>query len=423
MNKFTVAIGTRPELIKLAPVVHTLRNAGAEAKVLFTGQHPRQTLKPLMDFFHIVPDIEIPALESHGSIATLSHKLLQAFDAYKQELAADCFIVQGDRTSAFAAAYFAFCQRIPVAHVEAGLRTRDLATSFPEEANRQLITRLAHWHFAPTFQAARNLMREGVAREQISVVGNTGIDSLLFARKNLELIETALLNRVPEYLRHFIESENLVLVTVHRRENHGEKLECIAANLRRLANELPNARLLLPLHPNPSVRDTLSRLLGDEPNILLCDPLPYLPFIYMMSKAKLIITDSGGIQEEAPSLGVPVLVLREQTERVEAVEAGFARLVGVDGELLVAEAKRALVDGCAGSGTNPFGDGTAAKRIVKKLTGADKLEKNIVLSMIQSQIATELESAGESDPAPEAKASPPATELTNVIPLPTHTLQ
>jgi UDP-N-acetylglucosamine 2-epimerase (non-hydrolysing) len=367
--QITVAIGTRPELIKLAPVVHTLRSLGVSTKVLLSGQHPSPILQPLLHFFQIKPDIEIPPIASQGNLSILSAHLLQEFSRHQKNLQSDYFLVQGDTTTATMGAYFAFCQKIPLVHIEAGLRTNNLSSPFPEEGNRQVISRLARWHFAPTFHAARLLMQEGVPRESLTVVGNTGIDALQFTLATLQSIEEDFREKIPPILRDFLESDQLVLTTIHRRENQGKKLEKICTNLLKLVAEMPGIKMILPVHPNPEVGKVVHSILGDTKNILLCEPFPYLTFVYTMSKAKLIITDSGGIQEEAPSLRVPVLVLRESTERPEAVHAGFAKLVGSDGDLLLLEAQNALQYGCTGIGENPYGNGTASRRIAQKLLG------------------------------------------------------
>ncbi len=388
--RHTIVIGTRPELIKLAPVVHTLRNAGEETRVLFTGQDPRSMLEPLMSFFDLYPDVEIPAREPKGALSELSAGLLSELEDRSRDLESDNFIVQGNSASAFISGYFAFSHKIPISHVEAGLRTHDLNSPFPGEGHRQMLSRIAKHHFAPTFQAARFLMKEGVSREHLAVVGNTGIDALLFAQKKLEVIEAKLLAKLPRSLCKLIETDNLVLVTVHREENQGENLQQICHNLLRLARCYPRMNLLIPMHPNPQARSILQEELGDEKNIFLTDPLPYLSFIYVMSKSRLIITDSGAIQEEAPTLRVPVLVLREKTERQEAVAAGFAKLVGVDGDLLIHETTLALRNGCEGLGVNPFGDGLASRRIVRHLVKPADVKKREPLKIVPGKREAEL---------------------------------
>ncbi len=355
-KRLLVAIGTRPEAIKMAPVVLALRQEPwADVRILATAQH-RQMLDQVLAAFGLVPDIDLDIMQPGQALAELTARLLLRLDGVLAEEAPDAILAQGDTTTVMSVALAAFYRRIPLGHVEAGLRTGDLYNPFPEEMNRIVAGRLARWHFAPTAQSRDNLLAEGFDPASIHVTGNTVIDALLQVADR----ELALPVAIPEGSR-------LVLVTAHRRENFGEPFRQVCLAIRELADAHPDIHVLYPVHPNPNVALPARELLGGHPRITLCEPLDYLPFVAAMKRATLVLTDSGGVQEEAPALGKPVLVMRRETERPEAVAEGVVRLVGPDREAIVAEAGRLLRDADAyaamARGTSPYGDGHAAGRI------------------------------------------------------------
>ncbi len=362
MNKKKVlsVVGTRPEAIKMAPVILALKNEQwAEVRVLATAQH-RQMLDQVLEVFDIEPDIDLDIMRPNQALTTLTARLLLDLDDVLQAEKSDIVLVQGDTTTVMTVALACFYHRIPVGHVEAGLRTGNMQNPFPEEANRVIAGRLARWHFAPTESSRQNLLHEGIADENIVVTGNTVIDALwMTVAKDLDLgIELD-----PE--------KRLVLITSHRRENFGEPFRNICRALHTLATRNPDVQFLYPVHPNPNVKDVAHEMLGDYQNIHLCEPLDYAPFVAAMKRSYLIISDSGGVQEEAPALGKPVLVLRDETERPEAVEQGVVKLVGPNYDRIVEEAQRLLDDESAyramARGVSPYGDGHSAERIVKVL--------------------------------------------------------
>ena len=360
MKKILCVVGTRPEAIKMAPVILALKSEPwAEVRVLATAQH-RQMLDQVNQFFGIEPDIDLDIMRPNQALTTLTARLLLDLDDVLQSEKPDAVLVQGDTTTVMTVALACFYHRIPIGHVEAGLRTWDMQNPFPEEANRVIAGKLARWHFAPTEGSRQNLLKEGIADADIVVTGNTVIDALLMsAAKDLELpIE--------------IEADKrLVLVTSHRRENFGEPFRNICKALRTLAKNNSDIQFLYPVHPNPNVKDVAHEFLAELPNVILCEPLDYAPFIAVMKRAYLILTDSGGVQEEAPELGKPVLVLRDETERPEAVEQGVVKLVGSNCERIIEEAQRLLDDESAykvmARGVSPYGDGHASERIVQIL--------------------------------------------------------
>jgi UDP-N-acetylglucosamine 2-epimerase (non-hydrolysing) len=366
LKRILIIFGTRPEAIKLCPLVRQLRLSpdAYTVKVCVTAQH-REMLDHALDAFSIQPDYDLDLMQPRQTLAGLTARILAALDPVLETERPDLVIVQGDTTTTLAGALAAFYREIPVAHVEAGLRTGDMAQPFPEEMNRVLTSRLAAWHFAPTARAAEALLREGTAREKIFVTGNTGIDAVLYVRDALD--SGAL--RAPDW--PWLEpGKHLVLVTSHRRESFGPGLESVMRALARLASR-GDVQIVYPVHRNPNVTGPAHALLAGLPHVTLLDPLPYVPFVDLMRRCKLIITDSGGIQEEAPSLGKPVLVLRAKTERPEAVEAGTVKLVGVDQHRIVAEAVRLLDDPAEYARLtrihNPYGDGHACERIAEAL--------------------------------------------------------
>jgi UDP-N-acetylglucosamine 2-epimerase (non-hydrolysing) len=358
-RRILVVVGTRPEAIKLARVVHALRAAPwANAQVLSTAQH-RHLLDPILRFFAIVPDKDLNIMQPDQSLADLTARMVSALDPVLVAAAPECVIAQGDTTTVLATALACFYRHIPFAHVEAGLRSGDKAQPFPEEANRELVARLAHLHFAPTETARDNLRREGIPAAHVHVVGNTVVDALQWAIPRTDPRPFA-----PPPGRR------LVLVTAHRREHFGDRFEQVCTGLRAIA-ERPDVELLFPVHLNPNVGDVAHRLLGGHARIRLVEPLGYPEMVAAMRACTLVLTDSGGVQEEAPSLGKPVLVLRSATERPEGIAAGTAILVGTDGERIAAEAGRLLDDPAAYArmvtGRNPYGDGQSSQRIVEVL--------------------------------------------------------
>lgn len=355
-----VVFGTRPEAIKLLPVIRALRVRGVYVRVCVTGQH-RELLDQVLDPSTVKPDIDLDLMQPGKSLAELSSSMTVALAHVFEREAPHRIIVQGDTATAAAAAQAAFFTRTPVAHVEAGLRTGDLASPFPEEGNRRMISALADLHFAPTAAARESLLREGVDASTITVTGNTVVDALLTARQSFG-------SSTPAAIRDVLSRANgkrLIVATCHRRENLS-KIGEIADALLRLA-ERPDVLLAVPVHPNPAVRRTFSDALGGCANIRLLDPLEFRAFIALLSAAYLVLTDSGGVQEEAPVLGVPVLVLRDETERPEGVESGTAILVGTRTDAIVAQATRLLDNPLAHARMtrkhSPYGDGHASERI------------------------------------------------------------
>ena len=358
--KVLCVMGTRPEAIKMAPVILALKKEPwANVRVLATAQH-RHMLDQVNVFFGIAPDIDLNIMRPNQALTTLTARLLLELDGVLQAEKPDAVLVQGDTTTVMTVALACFYHRIPIGHVEGGLRTWDMQNPFPEEANRVIAGKFARWHFAPTDGSRQNLLKEGVPDKDIIVTGNTVIDALLMTAANDLTLDVPL-----------DPAKRLVLVTSHRRENFGEPFRNICRALRTLAQNNPELQFLYPVHPNPNVKDVAYEFLGELPNFQLCEPLDYAPFIAAMKRAYIILTDSGGVQEEAPALGKPVLVLRDETERPEAVDQGVVKLVGPNYESIVKEAQRLLDDDDAyrsmARGVSPYGDGRAAERIVKVL--------------------------------------------------------
>jgi UDP-N-acetylglucosamine 2-epimerase len=361
--------GTRPEAIKMAPVVRQLAvEPGIEHRVCVTAQH-RSMLDQVLSLFQIDCHYDLDLMAQDQTLTQVAAGTLAGLKEIIQEFQPQRILVQGDTTSAFAAALAGFYHGVAVDHIEAGLRTGDLSAPWPEEANRKLITVIAHTHFAPTPRTRDNLLAEGVEPGRIQVTGNTVIDALLYMLGRLRG-EPELRARVERELPRLDPAKRLILVTNHRRENFGPGMEQVALALAQLAGR-PDVEIVFPVHLNPNVQAAFRWRLGHLPNLHLIDPVPYLPFIYLMDRCHLILTDSGGIQEEAPSLGKPVLVTRAVTERPEAVESGTARLVGTDSRAIVEHATLLLDDPRAYQAVqrlaNPFGDGQAAQRIVAHL--------------------------------------------------------
>jgi UDP-N-acetylglucosamine 2-epimerase (non-hydrolysing) len=369
MKKISVIFGTRPEAIKLAPVILALKsNSKFKCHVCVTAQH-RKMLDQVLEVFEIKPDVDLNLMRPKQTLAGLTAKAITAIDGYLAEEKPDMVIIQGDTTTVFCAALCSFYHKIPVGHVEAGLRTGNKYSPFPEEVNRVLATHLSTLHFAPTNKSRDNLIKEGIAPDRIFVTGNTVIDALSFA---LDKINTnpVVIPGLSEGI--MANGQPLVLITGHRRENFGEGFKNICTAIKTLAEKLPQVEFVYPVHLNPNVKVPVFSLLSKHKNIHLIKPLSYLPFVALMNRAKIILTDSGGVQEEAPSLGKPVLVMRETTERPEAVEAGTVKLVGTDSSLICAETLNLLNNADAykamSRAHHPYGDGKAAASIVGCLT-------------------------------------------------------
>ena len=362
--KVMTIFGTRPEAIKMAPVVkELLKRPEIEVKVCLTAQH-REMLDQVVDLFALPVDYDLDVMESGQSLYDITARVLRRLEEVLRKEKPDYVLVHGDTTTTFTAALAAFYQQIKVGHVEAGLRTGNLASPFPEEANRRLTGVLADLNFAPTETAKNNLIRENKKKENIFVVGNTVIDALLstvkenyrFADKEIEEIEA---------------HKRVILVTTHRRENLGAPMHHVYKALRRLVETVPHTEVVFPVHRNPLVREAVEEELNGVPGIHLVEPMEYEPFTNLMARSSIVLTDSGGIQEEAPSLGKPVLVLRDTTERPEAVEAGTVKLVGTNEDVIYDTAYRLLTDssayGAMSEAVNPYGDGKAAERIAEVL--------------------------------------------------------
>ena len=366
-----VILGTRPEAIKLGPVVSALRARPdkLEVRLCVTGQH-REMLEPVLDLFGIVPDHDLQLMTPNQTLSGLTTAVIAGTAAILQAERPDWVVVQGDTTTAFGSSLASFYQGVRVAHVEAGLRTSDKHSPFPEEANRRMVDVLSDLHFAPTERARQNLLREGTEPETVHVTGNTVIDALRHVVARDYDFASGPLSGIPFGRR-------IVLVTAHRRESFGPGLIAICSALTQLADEFEDIQIVYPVHLNPNVRSPVYDRLADHPRISLIPPLDYASLIQLMSRSTLILTDSGGIQEEAPSLGKPVLVLRAATERPEAVEAGCARIVGTDRGRIVDAARHLLEDAGAyrrmARVANPFGDGHAAERIADLLLRSTKV--------------------------------------------------
>lgn len=370
MKRILTVFGTRPEAIKMAPLVKRLEAThGIDSRVCVTAQH-RQMLDQVLELFEIKPHHDLNVMRPGQDLFSITSEVLQATRRVFEAERPDMVLVHGDTTTTFAASLAAFYQRIPVGHVEAGLRTGNLYSPWPEEANRKLTASLAHLHFAPTPAARDNLLRENVAPDRIVVTGNTVIDALLAVQQKLE--STPSLRRGFARQFSFLRDDGrMLLITGHRRENFGDGFERICEALASLAQKYKDLQLVYPVHLNPNVREPVQRLLSGIGNVHLIEPLDYLPFVYLMSRATVILTDSGGIQEEAPSLGKPVLVMRDTTERPEAVEAGTVRLVGTCAQSIVEGVSLLLDDRNEyermSFAHNPYGDGHACDRIAEVL--------------------------------------------------------
>lgn len=352
--------GTRPEAVKMAPLVNLLKSRPDEfhCVVAVTAQH-RAILDQILGFFNITPEHDLNIMLAGQTLAEVTTRALTGLDKILGAVKPDIVLAQGDTTTVLAAALAAAYHQIPFGHVEAGLRTEQLYDPFPEEINRRLTSQITQLHFAPTAMSKENLLREGVQADSIFLTGNTVIDALL-----------QVVNR-PEAATQKTPGERLILVTTHRRENWGKPQENVALALHEIVEAFPDTRVVLPMHPNPIVREPLLRVLGTHPRVELVEPLDYVDLVKVMKRAHLVLTDSGGVQEEAPALGLPVLVLRRTTERPEGVDSGTAKLIGTNRDDIVHEASRLLADDGAyaamSHAVNPYGDGKACERIAQAL--------------------------------------------------------
>ncbi|MCE8031550.1 UDP-N-acetylglucosamine 2-epimerase (non-hydrolyzing) [Halomonas sp. MCCC 1A11057] len=370
--KTLCVFGTRPEAIKMAPLALSLAaDDRFDAKVCVTGQH-REMLDQVLELFELEPDHDLNIMKPGQDLTDVTTAILQGMKGVLAEEKPDIVLVHGDTSTTLSATLAAYYQQVPVGHVEAGLRTGNLYSPWPEEANRKLTGALAELHFAPTERSRQNLLEEGVAPSKVFVTGNTVIDALLDVVKKLEN-SASFQERFTEQFGFLDASRKLILVTGHRRESFGGGFERICQALHDVAARHPETQIVYPVHLNPNVREPVNRLLSDIDNVHLIEPLDYLPFVYLMNRAHLILTDSGGVQEEAPSLGKPVLVMRDTTERPEAVDAGTVKLVGTDVERIVTEMHTLLTDKIAyeemSYAHNPYGDGKACRRILDALAG------------------------------------------------------
>jgi len=368
--KVLTVFGTRPEAIKMAPLVHALANDPYfEAKVCVTAQH-REMLDQVLNLFSIVPDYDLNIMKPGQGLTEITCRILEGLKPILESFMPDVVLVHGDTTTTIATSLAAFYQRIPVGHVAAGLRTGDLSSPWPEEANRTLTGHLAMYHFAPTENSRQNLLRENVNDQHIFVTGNTVIDALIWVRDRV-LTSDTLRGELAERYPFLANGKKMILVTGHRRESFGQGFEQICHALAEIAALNEDVQIVYPVHLNPNVSEPVNRILGHVENVILIEPQDYLPFVWLMNHAWLILTDSGGIQDEAPSLGKPVLVMRETTERPEAVKAGTVRLVGTDSRAIVEEVTRLLHDDkeyqAMSRAHNPYGDGQACDRILYAL--------------------------------------------------------
>lgn len=372
-QKVLIVFGTRPEAIKMAPLVKAFTKKNeVECRVCVTAQH-RSMLDQVLDLFDIKPDWDLDVMQPGQDLTDITTRILTGLQPILKDWKPNVVLVHGDTTTTLSASLASFYEKIPVGHVEAGLRTGDIYSPWPEEMNRKITGAVATYHFAPTSCAQHNLLTEGQDPATITVTGNTVIDALfevLEIIKSNTNLESKLLDGVP-FVR---ENRRIVLITGHRRENFGVGFENMCQAIREMAVENPEVQFVYPVHLNPNVREPVNRILSGQENVILIEPLEYLPFVYLMSRSYLILTDSGGVQEEAPSLGKPVLVMRDTTERPEAIEAGTVKLVGTNKNLICSEVQRLLDDKVyyqsMSEAHNPYGDGKACGRIVDKVIGS-----------------------------------------------------
>jgi len=348
--KILISVGTRPEVIKIMPIIIELKKRGIELFFLYTGQH-RDLANPLFDFFNIYPDINLDIMKKSQSLTHITASILTKIEKILLDEKPDIVLVHGDTSTTFVSALAAFYQKIAVGHVEAGLRTHNIYSPFPEELNRNLVGKIANYHFAPTTTNYDNLINEGIKKEQIIITGNTVIDAVKSVASSLD-----------------VKKEKKILVTTHRRENLGQPMKNICLALKEIAQEYLDYKIVLPMHPNPKVRDIIKSILDNIENVDLIEPLDYVDFIKEMISSEIILTDSGGIQEEAPAFDIPVVVLRSETERTEGVESGCLLMAGTEKEDILRITKKLIEDKkyyskIAGS-KNPYGDGDASNKII-----------------------------------------------------------
>ncbi len=367
-TKVLTIIGTRPEAIKLAPIVLELKRRQSlfDFPVCVTAQH-RQMLDQVLSLFGISPDYDLNIMSPGQTLAQVTARAMEGLDSVVSQEKPDIILVQGDTTTAFCGALIGYYHQIKVGHIEAGLRTGNKYAPFPEEINRCMVGRIADLHFAPTEQARQTLLKEGIADQSVFVTGNTVIDALLWVQERVQTVPPEL----PKGLCEAVTGQKVILVTGHRRESFGDGFDNICYAIHEIADSFTDVVIVYPMHLNPNVREPVNRILGGHPRIQLIEPLSYAPFVWLMDHATIVLTDSGGVQEEAPSLGKPVLVMRETTERPEGIAAGNALLVGVQRERIVEGIRQLLCDPerCAimAAVNNPYGDGQAAQRIIEIL--------------------------------------------------------
>ena len=368
--KVLTVFGTRPEAIKMAPLVHALAgDTYFESRVCVTAQH-REMLDQVLKLFDIKPDYDLDIMRPGQGLTEITCRILEGLKPVLEDFKPDVVLVHGDTTTTLATSLAAFYQRIPVGHVEAGLRTGDIYSPWPEEGNRKLTGHLAMYHFSPTETSKQNLLTEAIPENRVFVTGNTVIDALFWVRNRIKN-DSSLRNEMEQRYPFLQQKKKVILVTGHRRESFGDGFERICGALADIARTHPEVQVVYPVHLNPNVREPVKRILSDIDNVILIDPQDYLPFVYLMDHSYLILTDSGGIQEEAPSLGKPVLVMRKTTERPEALAAGTVRLVGTDIALIMEEVSRLLTDEneyhLMSRAHNPYGDGKACQCILDAL--------------------------------------------------------
>jgi len=379
MKKILIVFGTRPEAIKMAPLVKAFQKHtnSFETKVCVTAQH-REMLDQVLELFEITPEYDLDIMKPGQDLYDVTSNVLLGMKSVLTDFKPDVVFVHGDTSTTFAASLAAFYQQISVAHIEAGLRTGDIYSPWPEEANRQLTTQITAYHFAPTTTSKNNLLKENVNGRSIEVTGNTVIDALFLALEKIKSnkqLESDIITHLATLNYELKPDKKIILVTGHRRENHGQGFINICTALKEIALRNPTIDIVYPVHLNPNVQKPVKELLSDIDNVYLIEPLQYEQFIYMMDRSYFIITDSGGVQEEAPSLGKPVLVMRDTTERPEALEAGTVKLVGTDTELIIKEAQELIENQEAyihmSKASNPYGDGHACEKIIKFIGNTD----------------------------------------------------
>lgn len=370
-KKVLLVFGTRPEAIKMAPLALQLKQqeGSFETKVCVTGQH-RQMLDQVLELFNLTPDYDLNLMKPGQTLSDITSGVLKGLEQVFAEWTPDVVLVHGDTATTFAASLAAYYHKIAVGHVEAGLRTGDIYSPWPEEANRKLTGALTTYHFAPTQSSYNNLIKENINPKNITITGNTVIDALLTVKEKVET-DRAVIAQFEQQFNFLDSTKKLILVTGHRRENFGQGFLNICTALANIAKQYPDVQIVYPVHLNPNVQKPVNELLSDISNIHLIAPQDYLPFVYLMNRSYLILTDSGGIQEEAPSLGKPVLVMRDTTERPEAVEAGTVKLVGTDAALIQQSVIELLENTdlyqTMAAAHNPYGDGTASQQIIRAL--------------------------------------------------------